>query len=297
LGAAVAVSVGAIGALQISAAGSLPASTLSPITPCRLLDTRSGVDNVGARSTPLAADETYVVPVRGVNGECDIPSSAIAVAMNVTIVNGTSGSYLILFPADAGKPKASNLNWSAGQAATPNAATSPLAADGKLAIYNLAGTVDVIVDVVGYYQALPPAATTTPPTTTLPAIHLESTVTLAATNGSASPIGVSAFGGSIQAVAWMAPRTCTITGTVRVMGRVTSSPESMFLFVRVRNSTGTSIVRDSQLQYTPAIASGTQRSFDPVVVNAGELVTISEIAQSGLTITSPTTAYVSLACT
>lgn len=47
---------------------------------------------------------------------------------------------------------ASNLNWQAGQAPTPNAVTASLSADGALAFYNLAGTVDVLVDIVGYYE-------------------------------------------------------------------------------------------------------------------------------------------------
>jgi hypothetical protein len=46
----------------------------------------------------------------------------------------------------------SNSNWVAGQAPTPNAVTAALSADGRLGLYNLTGTVDVLVDIVGYYE-------------------------------------------------------------------------------------------------------------------------------------------------
>ena len=61
-------------------------STFVPVTPCRLFDFRAGVNNVGAKSTPLAAGESnrYTQNVTGNNGNCVIPSDAVAVSMNVT---------------------------------------------------------------------------------------------------------------------------------------------------------------------------------------------------------------------
>jgi PPE-repeat protein len=56
-----------------------------------------------------------------------------------------------VFPADASKPLASSLNWVAGQAATPNAVTSDVSADGKVSFFNNSGSVNVIADIVGYF--------------------------------------------------------------------------------------------------------------------------------------------------
>lgn len=124
-----------------------------PITPCRLLDTRPGADSVGTRTGALTAGETFVTDGRGKVGACDIPADAVALGLNVAIIAPTADSYLTVFPADAAKrPVAANLNWVAGQAPTPNAVTARLAADGKIAFYNLAGTVHLAVDVQGYYQ-------------------------------------------------------------------------------------------------------------------------------------------------
>lgn len=154
--------VGAVVAV-LSGAGGLSSSSYAvvasgertvyvPISPCRLLDTRSGADNIGGRATPLGADETFTTPVRGSNGACSIPVGAVGVGANVTIDHPTAASYLTIRPADAPLATSSNLNWIAGQAPTPNAVTTKLSADGRISIYNHNGTVDVIIDIVGYYE-------------------------------------------------------------------------------------------------------------------------------------------------
>ena len=103
---------------------------------------------VGLRAEPLGAGETYSAPVSGVHGECDIPVSATAAAMNITVVNPTSSSFLTVFPADASRPMTSNINWIADQAATANAVTSGLSAEGAVGLYNESGTIDLLIDVV-----------------------------------------------------------------------------------------------------------------------------------------------------
>ncbi len=107
-------------ATRIRRGGGSTPSSLVPIVPCRLMDTRPGADNVGPRSTPLQPGETYTT--RGVGHQrClhDPLDSATAVAANVTSVNGNATSYLTLFPADAAAPLASNLNWGPGCASDP----------------------------------------------------------------------------------------------------------------------------------------------------------------------------------
>lgn len=153
IGAAVAVTLGAGGLFTASAAISSGERTVFvPITPCRIMDTRPGDTNTGPRATPIGAEETHTIDVRGTNGKCTIPADAVGVSLNVTALNGTSGSFLTVFPADAAaRPGASSLNWQAGQAPTPNGVVADLATDGRLSFYNFAGTVDVIADVVGYY--------------------------------------------------------------------------------------------------------------------------------------------------
>jgi hypothetical protein len=127
-------------------------STFVPITPCRLFDFRAGANNVGPKNTPLGTKVAYTQPVVGTNGRCSIPADAVGVAMNVTIVSPSAQSNLRVYPADAALPATSNLNWLPGQSPTPNKVDVKLSADGKIKLYNHAGTVDVLGDVVGYYS-------------------------------------------------------------------------------------------------------------------------------------------------
>ncbi len=158
-GVTIAVLLGAGGVLTSSAASPPIASSFVPLTPCRLMDTRPTAP-VGPRSTPIGA-ETYVAAVWGTNGHCTIPATATAVSLNVTFVSPTAGGFLAVFPADQAWPGTSNLNFSAAQAPTPNAVTSALSKDGMLAFRNEAGTVNLLVDIVGYYV---PASTGSLPT-------------------------------------------------------------------------------------------------------------------------------------
>jgi hypothetical protein len=150
VGAAVAVSIGAGGVVASYAATSTP-STFTPITPCRVMDTRSGAP-VGPRNTPLTAGVDYSISVTGTNGRCTgIPVNATGVALNVTAVNGTAASFLTVWPTGTTRPIASSLNWSANQAPTPNAVNAALPASGQVSFWTETGTVDLIADITGYY--------------------------------------------------------------------------------------------------------------------------------------------------
>ncbi len=147
-----AAAVTSVGLMQsVGAAGSGTASSFVPIVPCRLADTR-GTATEGSRHTPLTAAETVTFAVWGTNGNCTIPNTATGIATNVTAVNPTADSYLTVFPADANsRPTASNLNVTSTSPPTPNQVTVALSATGAIAIYNNGGTVNVVVDIVGYY--------------------------------------------------------------------------------------------------------------------------------------------------
>ncbi|MDA8379887.1 MAG: hypothetical protein M0020_03515, partial [Actinomycetota bacterium] len=89
-----------------------------------------------------------VVTVAGNGG---VPASgASAVVVNVTAANPTQSSYLTVFPDGGTKPVASALNFHAGTN-VPNLVTVALPQDGKIDVYNAFGTVDLLVDVEGYY--------------------------------------------------------------------------------------------------------------------------------------------------
>lgn len=127
-------------------------TTFTPIEPCRLLDTRPGVDNVGSRATPIGPDETYTIGVTGAVGQCNLPDGLAGVAVNATAVNATAPTFLTFFPGGTERPLASNLNAVPNQPPTPNKVDIGVFPNREMSIFNRFGSVDVVVDVTGYYS-------------------------------------------------------------------------------------------------------------------------------------------------
>ena len=153
IGAAVAVSVGGGGIGLVHAtvdSGERP--VLVPFEePCRLSDTRPG-SQVGPRNTPIGADETYTLDAHGTQGECTIPTGATALATNVTAVNATQQTNLRFFGGTGPVPGTANMNPGPGQPPTPNAVTVDVDGAGRFSVFNRFGSVDVVIDVIGYYE-------------------------------------------------------------------------------------------------------------------------------------------------
>jgi hypothetical protein len=118
--------------------------TYHPVSPARLLNTRD------APGTPLGAGQTLQLAV---SGRAGVPASGVAaVVLNITVTGATVGSYLAAYPSGQARPTASSINFVPG-VNRANIATVPIGAGGQIAIYNNAGTVSVIVDVMGFYAA------------------------------------------------------------------------------------------------------------------------------------------------
>ena len=117
--------------------------------PCRLFDTGPATQ-VGNRATPIGAGEEATFAVWGTNGNCTIPDSATGVITNVTTVDGTADSFLAVYPADVARPNTSSQNWVAGGPPNPNGINVALSSSGAIKVFNLAGSVDVVIDIMGY---------------------------------------------------------------------------------------------------------------------------------------------------
>ena len=121
---------------------------LYTVPPCRLLDTRTAAQGPALTS----GVDRLVVAV----GSCGIPSSARAIAVNLTAIGATSGGQITAYPADTPMPGTSAISFSAGQARA-NIGILPLALDGSGGIrfqpvLNGGGTVHLSVDVVAYLE-------------------------------------------------------------------------------------------------------------------------------------------------
>jgi len=125
-----------------------PAMSYYTLGPCRLVDTRNPDGPFGGPA--LVAGGNRVFPTFG---HCNIPSTAHAISVNLTVTQPTAAGHLRLYPAGAPLPLTSSLNYSAGQT-RPNDAVALLSGYGSLAVRctQSTGTVHFILDVNGYFE-------------------------------------------------------------------------------------------------------------------------------------------------
>jgi len=156
-----------------------PASTSSgvagsyvAVSPARILDTRCNAnmngqgcagENLPAQNAgvgPLQAGSTATVQVTGVGG---VPSTGVsAVVMDATVVSAlganAAASFLTLWPSGSSRPVASNLNWTPGEILS-NRVIVPVSSSGEVDVYNYAGSINLVLDVVGWFHDSSPSTT------------------------------------------------------------------------------------------------------------------------------------------
>jgi hypothetical protein len=96
---------------------------------------------------PIGPGATVELDVTGRGG---VPATGVgAVALNITATRASAPTFLTAFPTGTARPEASNLNVLPGQT-VPNMVISKVGANGTVSIYNRFGSVEVIVDVLGW---------------------------------------------------------------------------------------------------------------------------------------------------
>ncbi len=135
--------------LIVDASGVYPTGSMYiPLTPARLLETRSGatptIDRRFSNEGSLAADSTTELVIAG-RGE--VPVDAAAAVFNVTVIDAAAGGYTTVFPCDAGRPNASHLNFAARQTIA-NTVIVKLSAVGSVCVYTSAAT-HMLIDANG----------------------------------------------------------------------------------------------------------------------------------------------------
>ncbi len=121
-------------------------STYHPITPVRILDTRSGNGLPGKLTANVPA--TFQVSGRG-----GIPVTATSVTGNVTVANPSLSWALYLGPGPVSQPATSTVNFVAGHV-TSNGVTVALSSTGSLSATYMSldgNTTDLVFDVTGYF--------------------------------------------------------------------------------------------------------------------------------------------------
>ena len=122
---------------------------MTPVTPSRILDTRTGFGYAGGAGR-RGPDSTFAMHVPERTG---VPAGrTAAVVLNVTATQPTSDGYLTVYPStNKPRPLASSLNFVAGET-VPNLVIVPLGFLEDVMVYNRSGHTHVVVDVVGWFD-------------------------------------------------------------------------------------------------------------------------------------------------
>lgn len=151
-GASVQLVMDVNGYFSSSSAPSASGADYNSQSPQRIVDTRPGSGFTDAGQT-LPPGGTLTVTVAGLDGVPSMTSASppTAVVLNVTVVDGTAPSFLTVWPTSSPRPFISDVNWVAGQT-QPNLVVVGLSPTGQVSFYNDAGSVDVVIDVEGWYS-------------------------------------------------------------------------------------------------------------------------------------------------
>jgi YVTN family beta-propeller protein len=136
----------------VSGASSDPLQ-FTPITPCRIADTRNPNGPFGGPY--LSGGEARSFPI--LQSTCNVPSAALAYSLNVTVLPaGRPLNYLTIWPSGESQPVISTLNSPDGRIRA-DAAIVPAGVGGAVSVY-VTDPTNLILDIDGYFQA--PAAGT-----------------------------------------------------------------------------------------------------------------------------------------
>lgn len=129
------------------------ASVEMPLTPTRVLDTRTGT-GTGGKVARIGAKQHLKLQISGHGG---VPSAgASAAQLNLTAVTPSANGYLTLYPDGIALPTASSLNYRTGRTVA-NAAVTPLGPDGAIDVCNGGSSpVDVVIDLSGFAYSYAP---------------------------------------------------------------------------------------------------------------------------------------------
>ena len=117
------------------------AAAYVPVSPNRVLDTRIGL----GFSRRLTGNEAFTLDLPGV------PADAVAVVLNVTVVDTTDVGFVTIYPTGLVRPNASSINVDAPGQTIANLVTVPVGIGGDVDVFSQPAT-DLVADVQGYYQ-------------------------------------------------------------------------------------------------------------------------------------------------
>lgn len=128
-------------------------AALTALVPGRILDTRVGQTTVDGEFAGIGAVAAHTQLDLTVAGRDTVPATGVgAVILNVTATNPTAAGFITVWPTDAARPNASNLNFLQGETIS-NLVVSKVSDTGTVSLYTNS-TTDLIADVMGWFPTV-----------------------------------------------------------------------------------------------------------------------------------------------
>jgi len=136
----------------------------TPVTPCRIVDTRPVARRLaaGVAQTFDGYNVSTFASQGGAASNCGVPTGAKALAMTVTAVTPSNLGFVKLWPANATEPDASTVNYDPGTINIATGAIVPVGGANNQFNAKSPAAVDLVVDVVGYFNAIDVVGVTGP---------------------------------------------------------------------------------------------------------------------------------------
>ena len=216
-----------------------PTSSYVPVTPARVVDTRSGA--------AIAANTTHDFKMTG----SLVPESANAVVINVTATRSQGNGYVEVFPTGrSAVGSSSTLNVDFAGQTIPNAAFAPLGDGGKITVFTTF-TTDILIDVFGYFV---PAETATAGrfVPLIPSRILDSRNNIGYTSPTSTPPGLPAIGGGQVVPLQVSGRGgVPPSGASAVVMNVTAVAPNRYGYIEVTSTTDPGYTKVSNLNVEP----------------------------------------------
>ena len=131
----------------VSTLSAQSAQNFVPVTPCRIADTRLAAGPFGGPILAGNSTRSFAIP----SSACNIPPTATAYSLNVTVVPTGGLAYLSIWPTGVSQPVVSTLN-DFLNTVVANAAIVQAGTSGAISVY-VTDQTHLVLDIDGYFVA------------------------------------------------------------------------------------------------------------------------------------------------
>ncbi|WP_316771300.1 hypothetical protein [Streptomyces sasae] len=142
---------GSSGAVENNVVAAPGGSEFLPVTPARILDTRTGTGT--GKVARLAAHAALKLKVTGAHG---VPATGVTAAdLDLTVAAPSGSGYLVAHPDGTPRPGVYSLSFAKGHTAAGRSLVK-VGTDGEIDLYNAGSSpVDITADLLGDYGVYP----------------------------------------------------------------------------------------------------------------------------------------------